>query len=227
MGEVDEYVWRGGGQSVRGETVGDADGVEAGVSAGFNVDVGVADDGGLMRRRAGFFEQFEGAFGIGLFGGETIAAVDLREKRSEAEGFDDGARGDDGFVGEHGHFSRRAVGGTLDGGEGVTDSVVDGGVVEFVFAVVGEKKLQSLAKGCFVDGIAAESALDEDWCAVADIAGDDVVGEGGTSDVAEGGVDGMHEIEARVDQGAIEVKDDKLDGGGIECSAGLDHVLTG
>ena len=36
----------------------------------------------------------------------------------------------------------------------------------------------------------------------------------------------MHEIEARVDQGAIEVKDDKLDGVRIECSAGLDHVLT-
>jgi len=227
VGEVDEYVWRGGGQSVRGETVGDADGVEAGVSAGFNVDVGVADDGGLMRRDAGFFEQFEGAFGVGLFSGEAIAAVDLGEEWSEAEGFDDGARGDHGFVGEHGHFSRSAVGGTLDGGEGVMNSVVDGGVVEFVFAVVGEKKLQSLAKGCFVDGIAAESALDQDWCAVADIAGDDVVGEGGTSDVAEGGVDGMHEIEARVDQGAIEVKDDKLDGVGIECSAGLDHVLTG
>ena len=107
------------------------------------------------------------------------------------------------------------------------NAVVDGGVVEFVFAVVGEKKLQSLANGGFVDGVAAESALDEDWGAVADVAGDDVVGEGGASDVAKGGVDGMHEVEARVDQGAIEVKDDKLDGAGIECSAGLDHVLTG
>ena len=58
VGEVDEYVWRGGGQGVRGKAVRDADGEEAGVSAGFNVDVGVADDDGLMGRHAGFVEQF-------------------------------------------------------------------------------------------------------------------------------------------------------------------------
>ena len=184
MGEVDEYVCRGGGQSVWGEAIGNADGVEAGVSAGFNVDVGVADDDSLMRADADFFEQFKGAFGIGFFGREAIAAVDLREEWSEAEGFDDGAGGNYGFVGEHGHFSRSAVGGAMDGGEGVVNAVVDGGVVEFVFAVVGEKKLQSLANDCFVDGIASESALDQDGGAVADIAGDYVVGEGGASDVA-------------------------------------------
>ena len=51
----------------------------------------------------GFGDEGEEAFGVGLFGGEGVAAVVLEEEWSEAEGGADVARGDDGFVGEDGH----------------------------------------------------------------------------------------------------------------------------
>ena len=96
-------------------------------------------------------------------------------------------------------------------------------MVEFVLAVVGEEKLQSLADEGIVDGLAAQSALDEDRRPIADIARDHVVGQFRALDVTQGGVDGMHQVEARVDQRAVEIKDDEFYGVRIKRTADTNH----
>ena len=65
-------------------------------------------------------------------------------------------------------------------------------MVEFVFAVVREKKLQALADDGLIDRFAAERALNQNRSPVAHVASDHIVGQFGTSDVAQGGVDGVH-----------------------------------
>ena len=61
----------------------------------------------------------------------------------------------------------------------------------------------------------AEGAADEHGDAVADVAGDDGVGELGLAEVGEGGVDGVAEVDAGVDEGAVEVEDEEA-GDGVE-----------
>jgi hypothetical protein len=80
------------------------------------------------------------------------------------------------------------------------DAGVDRGMVQLVFAIVGEKKLQPLSRQRLIRGLAAQRALNQDRRAVADVAGDDIIGEFGPADVAKRGVDGVHQVEARIDQ---------------------------
>ena len=53
----------------------------------------------------------------------------------------------------------------------------------------------------------AEGAADEHGGAVADVAGDERVGQGRLADVGEGGVDGVAEVEGGIDERAIKIKD--------------------
>ena len=73
-------------------------------------------------------------------------------------------------------------------------------------AVVREEKGEGFVDVLFVVDVAggvAEGSADEHGDAVADVAGDDGFGEGGSAEVGEGGVDGVAEVDAGVDEGAV------------------------
>ena len=55
----------------------------------------------------------------------------------------------------------------------------------------------------------AEGPADEQGGAVADVAGDDGFGKCGLAEVLEGGVDGVAEVDAGVDEGAVEIEDEE------------------
>ena len=142
--------------------------------------------------------------GIGLLGVEAVAAVVLEEETVEAEVCANVTGGIDGLVGEDGHEGFRL--GNADGFEGFDDAGVDVGVVEFVDAVVVEEECEGFVDVLFVVDVAfgvAEGSADEEGGSVADVAGDDGFGELGFAEVGEGGVDGVAEVDAGVDEGAV------------------------
>ncbi len=106
------------------------------------------------------------------------------------------------------------------------NALINRGVVELVLAIVSKEKLQALADQRFIDGFAAQRSLNQDGSAVAHIAGNHVVRQLGPPDMAERGVDGMHQVESRIDQRAVEIEDYQLDGLRIEGAAGLNHALS-
>jgi carbonic anhydrase len=99
-----------------------------------------------------------------------------------------------------------------DGFEGFEDAGVEEGVVELVDAVVVEKEGEGFGYVFFIVGVAfgiAEGPADEERGSVTDIAGDDGFGELRLAEVGEGGVDGVAEIGAGVDEGAVEIEDEE------------------
>jgi carbonic anhydrase len=152
--------------------------------------------------------------GVGFLGVEAVATVVLEEEGREAEVVADVAGGSDGFVGEDGHEGFRTGG--ADCFEGFDDAGVDVGVVEFVDAVVVEEEGEGFGDVFFVVSVAfrvAKGTADEQGGSVADVAGDDGFGELGFSEVGEGRVNGVAEVDARVDEGAVEIEDEKSWGG--------------
>ena len=71
----------------------------------------------------------------------------------------------------------------------------------------------------------SEGSADEHGGAVAEVAGDDVLGELRFVEVGEGGVDGVAEIDSRVDEGAVEVEDDEA--GLRGCDLGHEYRISG
>src|SRR5579872_4002555 len=219
---VDEDVGRGDAESVRRESVGDSAGPEAGVTSGKDVDRRITDDycfGGLG---VGFFQNAVHAVRIGLLRGKAVASVHVKEEIVQAEGFDDSARGNDRLVREHGHFPEESIG-AADNGEHFFNAVVDMRVVELVGAVVGEKKFEGFFYDFLVLGIAERTAY-EHGSAVADVGSDHVAWEFGALHEPQHRVDGMNEVKARVDQGAIEIEDQELDRCGVEVPSKADHT---
>src|SRR5579859_6789318 len=96
-------------------------------------------------------------------------------------------------------------------------------VVELVGAVVGEEKFESFFYDFLMLGIAERTAY-EHGSAVADIGCDHVAGEFGALHELQHRVDGMNKVKARVDQGAIEIEDQELDGCGVEVAGEADHT---
>ena len=115
----------------------------------------------------------------------------------------------------------------LNGGERLLHPRIDRGVIKFVFTVVRQEKLQALPHERIVDRLAAERALNQNWSAITHIAGNHVIGQRRPSDVAQRGVHGVHQIEARINQRAIEIEDHQLDRVRVKGAAGLDHALSG
>jgi hypothetical protein len=94
--------------------------------------------------------------------------------------------------------------------KGFADAGVEVGGVQHVLAVVGEEVVQ----GAFevVVGESGEGSADERGGAFAYVGVDDLVGEGRLVELGSGGVDGVHEVAAGVDQGAVEVEDQEAGG---------------
>jgi hypothetical protein len=213
---VGEVVGRDVGEGMGFEAEGAADAAGTGVAGGEDVDVGVADhDGfgggdGLACDGAGFGDEDEDAVRVGLFGVEAVAAVVLEEEGREGEVVADVAGGVDGLVGEDGHEGLGAM--STDSFEGFEHARVDVGVVELVDAVVVEEKGDGFGYIFFVVNVAfgvAQSAADKQGNAIADVAGDDRFRQFGLAEVGESGVDGVAEIDAGVDEGAVQVEDDE------------------
>ena len=83
-------------------------------------------------------------------------------------------------------------------------------------AVVVEEESNCVGYIFFIVEVAfgiAEGAADEHGDTVADVAGDDGLGEFGLAEVSECGVDGVAEVDAGVDEGAVEVEDEEAGGG--------------
>jgi hypothetical protein len=72
-----------------------------------------------------------------------------------------------------------------------------------------------------------QSALNQDRRSIANITGDYIVGELWAMNVAESGIDRMRQIEARVDQRAVKIKDDEFYRVRIKHPANPNHETSG
>ena len=83
------------------------------------------------------------------------------------------------------------------------------GEIERVIAVILDEEFQRLLH--FVLGrLGAERAADQHGRAVADIRGHRFVGQGGHAHVRAGGIDGVHQVFLGIDQGAVQIEDQKI-----------------
>ena len=187
---------------------------ESGVFASFDVDVGVTDNCSLFRMHMIFFEQLASSLRDRVFWSQNCFRHKSAKKRTRDRRASTMAR-----EGMTSLFESTAI--PCAGcpstraalrREGLFYAIIDGRVVKLVFAVVGEEKLQALAHNCVLNGLAAQCPLNQNRCAVAHVTGDHVVGQAGSSDMAKSRVDGVHQVEARVNERAVEIKDYELDG---------------
>jgi hypothetical protein len=195
---------------------GAADAAGSAVAGGEDVNVGVADhDGfggsdGVGGDGPGFGDEGLETVWVGLLGVEAVAAVVLEEEGRETEVVADVAGGLDGFVGQDGHEHLGMCG--TDGRQGFEYARVEDGVVELMDTVVVEKECKGFGYIFFIVDVAlgiAEGPADEERGSVADVAGDDGLGELRLAEVGAGGVDGVAEVDAGVDERAVEIEDEE------------------
>ena len=113
-----------------------------------------------------------------------------------------------------------------EGFERFKNAVVGVGEVEFVFAVIVEKKVVGRREAFFIDlGAVAggERAAHEHRRAVADKACDGCVGQRPQENTVECRVDTVAKILRRVDQRAVEIEDEQLEAFDGEGAENLDH----
>jgi hypothetical protein len=187
------------GAIVDAEAVVDDGGKDAGVTRGLHVDFRVTDEQGFIGAHAEFAKDGIGTEGVGFFGGESVASVDGAEIFGEAESFEDAHADAFGLIGKHGH----GHGGKML--EGLGDAGIGAGVVHFVSFVMSEEKFEGAVE-FGGRGAEAQGFGDQDGGAVADVAGDDFFGELGALQFAQGGVDGMDQVELGIDEGAVQVE---------------------
>ena len=208
----------GGGERVGGKPEGAADGSGTAVACSQDIDVGVAnhDDlgglDGMVAELRGFGDEGEETVGVGLFGVKAVATVVLEEEPGEVEVVADGAGRVDRLVGKERDGEGRM--GETDEFEGFYDAGIDGGEVNFVNAVEVQKERDGFGYIFFVVNVAfgiAERTADEHGGTVAEVTRDDLLWQQGFAEVGEHGVDGVGEISARVDEGAVEVEDEELE----------------
>src|SRR5579859_763801 len=207
-GRINQHVRRSRLQGVGSESVGYTAAPDAGIAGGEHVNIRIADDDGFFRRAAAFTAQSVYAQRVGLLGGEAVSAVDLKEEITQSERLHDLPRRVHGLVAKHGEPARRSV---IEGCELLQSGqnpVIDQSVIQLVLAVVKQKVLQRAHEERLVVRV-AQGAAHQRRSAVADVAGDDVEGEFGASEVPQHGIDGVGQVEARIHQGAIEIENEK------------------
>ena len=102
-------------------------------------------------------------------------------------------------------------------------ALIQVGVVQFVFAVVGEKVFQAGAHQLLVVGLVAERPPDQRRRPVSHVAGNHAVGQFGALHVPQGGIDRVHQVQAGINQRAVKIKDHQPDCMGIEWAIESDH----
>src|SRR5271165_3788900 len=176
----------------------------------------------------GLTDQGVEPFRVGFLGGETIASINLEKPGAEAKRIADSPRRTDRLVGEHGHAAGRVIRHGAHGLERFKDSWIDVGVIEFVLAIAREEPVEAIFDEMLVRGI-SEGAANEHTGAISDIGRDDFFGQRLPVELSEHDVDGVGEIFLRVDQRAVEVKDDKANGFSRDGIQNVQHEssLTG
>ena len=112
-------------------------------------------------------------------------------------------------------------------GQRFMHTVVHRGVIEFVLPIIRKKKLQTLAHDGLIDRLPAERALNQNRRAVSHIAGNHIVGQLRTPDVAQRRVHRVHQIEPRINQRPIEIEDHQLNRVRVKGAAGPNHAHSG
>src|SRR5208283_5522750 len=108
------------------------------------------------------------------------------------------------------------------GGEQFGDAFIDRGMVEFVETVVAEKIFQSPLQQRFVVGV-SEGAPHQRRSAISDIARHHVAIQFGAADMTQHCVHGMNQIEAGVDQSAVEIEYQQANAMWIELAEEVNH----
>lgn len=205
---IDEEVGLGGGEALGGETEPAAAGGDVGVPGRLNIHGTIADhqsgDGG----NAGLFHEAVDADGMGLLLIEGVAAVDFEEVVFEAESGDNALRDADGLVGEDRHLDALLA----EQGDGFFRAWVEAGFVETMLVVITNEVVEG-SRDLFVRSGFAHHPADKHGGAVADVGGDESGVEGIAIEERAGRVDGIDEISFRVDQGAVEIKDNEVEKG--------------
>lgn len=194
-----------GGTVVRAEAIVDGGGERSGVTGGLHIHFRVADEHAFARRGAQFVKDGVRTQRIRFFGRETIAAVNSAKIFREAEPFQNAPADADRFVREDGHWKRRKL------LERFGNARVSAGGVHFVVFVVAEEILQSTLAFLFA-GAAPQRASDELRRAVADVAGDGVLVQFFAAHLAEHRIDGENQVALGIDEGAVQVEDQRANG---------------
>src|SRR5205807_9402295 len=105
------------------------------------------------------------------------------------------------------------------------NSVINIGVIEFVFAIVEQEKLQRLVHKRFVIRI-AQSAAHQHGGAVADVAGNDFIRKFGLAKIAKHGIDGICQVDAGINQRAVKVKDQQFQPAGGDGTVAVNHSFS-
>ena len=176
-------------------------------------------------RGSGFPQNRLRALGIGLLGGKAVAAVDADEEIAQPQRLHNRPRGFTGLL------ESTAI---LRGGRfaGIAGRTAPPSCRRTPWCgpacVLGSRPGNTPAR-CWTSASssasAPKSAADQHGRAVAYVAGNQVFGQFGTPQVPQRGVDRVHQVEAGVDQRAIEVEDEQLDGLGVELAMEADHWI--
>src|SRR5215471_1366452 len=110
----------------------------------------------------------------------------------------------------------------LDSRQSFGNTLVNGGVIELVLAIVRKKVFERLLEKVFVLGV-AESPPHQHGRTVADVGSHNFSGQLGALEVPQRGVHGMDQVEAGIDQGAVQVKYEELHDPGIESATETRH----
>jgi hypothetical protein len=125
--------------------------------------------------------------------------------RADAEAIDYRLAEADGLIGEHRHL----LTGVAETVERFAYAGVERRVVEVVLAVVLEEELERFLH-LWLRRFGTQGTADEHGCAVAHVGVDALVLERGLAHVGTSGVDGVRQIQFRIDQGAVEIEDQQV-----------------
>ena len=95
-----------------------------------------------------------------------------------------------------------------------------------MFERIGDKVVESAGQQRVVECFRVKSSADKCRRDVGHITGDQVLGQLGTFHVPQRGVDRVDQVEAGIDQSAVEVEDDQPERGRIELAMEFDQGCT-
>src|SRR5215468_2860772 len=126
---------------------------------------------------------------------KAVAAVDLKKIIAKTKGLNNCARGSYWFIAQHRHFHAGAIPATANRVQALLDARINKRVIELVLAIVEQEKLQRMLNKRLIVRI-AQRAPHQHRGAIADVAGNYLVGQQGLAKVPQHGIDGVREVEA-------------------------------
>src|SRR5882724_8800657 len=128
-----------------------------------------------------------------------------------------------GLIAKHGQL---AGGSAISAGSQLSKRIdhvlVDISVIEFMLAIVGQKKIDGFGNQAFVVGV-AERAADEHGSTVPDVGGNHIAGQLAFSVMPQHGIDGVGEVLAGIDECPVKVKNQQFDLLSRDGAVSLNH----